>query len=78
MIELLCPIIAVQVNFNAIITAFYSKLALKSVLHYLEVKDNGPYQPQGQLGVSICNVIIPDVDQFNLKDAWIPIKHNAT
>lgn len=38
-----------------------------SVLHYLEVKDDGPYQAKGQLGVSICNVIIPDVDQFDLK-----------
>ena len=33
---------------------------------YLEVKDDGPYQAQGQLGVSIGDVIIPDVDQFNL------------
>lgn len=31
------------------------------------MKDDGPYEPQGQLGVSICNVVIPDVDQFDLK-----------
>ena len=34
---------------------------------YLEVKDDGPYQTQGQLRVPIGNVIIPDVDQFDLK-----------
>ena len=33
---------------------------------YLEVKDDGPYQAQGQLGVSISDVIISDVDQFDL------------
>lgn len=44
-----------------------------SVLHYLEVKDDGPYQAKGQLGVSICNVIIPDVDQFDLK--WCGYKY---
>lgn len=31
------------------------------------MKDDGPYQAQGQLGVSIRDVIIPDVDQFDLK-----------
>jgi len=33
------------------------------------VKDDGPYQPQGQLGVPIRDVVIPDVDQFDLKGA---------
>lgn len=42
-----------------------------SVPHYLEVKDDGPYQPQGQLGVSIRDIVIPDVDQFDLKGARI-------
>lgn len=31
------------------------------------MKDDGPYQAQGQLGVSICYVIIPNVYQFHLK-----------
>lgn len=33
----------------------------------LEVEDDGPYQPQGELGVSICDVIISDVNQLNLR-----------
>ena len=33
---------------------------------HLEVEDYGPDQPQGQLGVAIGDVVIPDVDQFHL------------
>ena len=33
---------------------------------HLEVKNDGPYQPQGQLGVAISDVIIPDVHQLDL------------
>ena len=32
------------------------------------MKDDGPYQTQGQLGVSIGDVIVPDVDQLDLWD----------
>lgn len=64
-------------NFTATIQWFIPKVALKSVPCYLEVKDDGPYQPQGQLGVSICNVVVSDVDQFDLKGAWIPLQLNG-
>ena len=30
------------------------------------MEDDGPYEPQGELGVSICNVIISDVHQLDL------------
>lgn len=30
------------------------------------MEDDCPYQPEGQLGVPIRYVIIPDVDQFDL------------
>lgn len=33
----------------------------------LEMEDDGPYQPQGELGVSICYVIISDVNQLDLR-----------
>ena len=33
---------------------------------HLEVKDDGPYQPKGQLGVTIRNVIVSDVHQLDL------------
>lgn len=33
---------------------------------HLEVKDDGPYQPKGQLGVAIRNVIVSDVHQLDL------------
>lgn len=33
----------------------------------LEVQDNCPYQPQDQLGVPVCYVIISDVDQLDLR-----------
>lgn len=46
---------------------FCKSKPFKNVLHYLEVEDDGPYQPQGQLGVSIGYVIVPDIDQFDLK-----------
>lgn len=32
----------------------------------LEVEDDGPNEPQRKLGVSICNVIIPNVHQLDL------------
>lgn len=32
----------------------------------LEVKNDGPYEPQCKLGVSICDVIIPNVHQLDL------------
>lgn len=34
----------------------------------LEVQDNCPYQPQDQLGVPVCYVIVSDVDQLDLKE----------
>ena len=40
---------------------------VRRIVCYLEVKDDGPDQTQGQLRVSICNVIVPDVHQFHLK-----------
>lgn len=46
---------------------FCKSKAFKNVLRYLEVEDDGPYQPQGQLGVSIGYVIVPDIDQLDLK-----------
>lgn len=38
----------------------------------LEVQDYCPYQPQDQLGVPICYVVISDVDQLDLrgKEPW--------
>lgn len=38
----------------------------KKLLMYLEVQDDGPDQTQGQFGVSVGDVIVPDVDQFDL------------
>lgn len=32
----------------------------------LEVEDDGPYEPQSKLGISVCNVIIPNVHQLDL------------
>lgn len=32
----------------------------------LEVQDYRPYQPQDQLGVPVCYVVISDVDQLDL------------
>lgn len=32
----------------------------------LEVEDDGPYEPQCKLGISICDVIIPNVYQLDL------------
>lgn len=32
----------------------------------LEVQDDGPDQAQGQLGVAVCDVIVPDVHQLDL------------
>lgn len=34
---------------------------------YLEVQDDRPYEPEGQLGVAVSNVIIPDVHQLHLR-----------
>ena len=33
---------------------------------YLEVKDDGPDEPKGELGVAIHNVLSSDVDKFDL------------
>lgn len=33
----------------------------------LEVEDDGPYQAQGQLGVSVRNVVVSDVHQLHLR-----------
>ena len=33
---------------------------------YLEVEDDGPDQTEGQLGVAVGDVVVPDVDQFHL------------
>ena len=33
----------------------------------LEVKDDGPDQTQGQLRVAVCDVIVPDVHQLDLR-----------
>lgn len=33
---------------------------------HLEVKDYGPYEAEGQLGVAVCNVIIPYIHQLDL------------
>lgn len=35
---------------------------------YLEVQDDGPDQAEGQLGVAVGNVVIPDVDQLHLRE----------
>lgn len=43
-------------------------LQQKALTAYLEVEDNRPYEPQGELGVAICNVVIADVHQFHLKE----------
>lgn len=32
----------------------------------LEVEDDGPYKPQGKFGISICDIIIPNVHQLDL------------
>lgn len=32
----------------------------------LEVEDDGPYEPQRKLGISVCDVIIPNVHQLDL------------
>ena len=32
---------------------------------YLEVKDDGPDEAEGQLGVAVHNVLSSDVDQFD-------------
>ena len=34
---------------------------------YLEVEDDGPYQPQDDGGPPVCDVRGMDVDQFDLK-----------
>lgn len=34
----------------------------------LEVQNNCPYQPQDQLGVPVCYVIVSDVDQLDLRE----------
>lgn len=33
----------------------------------LEVEDDGPYEPQRKLGISVSDVIIPDVHQLDLR-----------
>ncbi len=33
---------------------------------YLEVKDDGPDETEGQLGVAVDDVLAPDVDQLDL------------
>lgn len=30
------------------------------------MEDDGPYEPQCQLGISVCDVIIPNVHQLDL------------
>lgn len=30
------------------------------------MEDDCPYEPEGELGVPVCYVIVPDVDQFDL------------
>ena len=35
-------------------------------LSYLEVEDDGPDEPQRELGVPVHNVLAPDVDQLDL------------
>lgn len=35
---------------------------------YLEMEDDRPYEPQGELGVAVCNVIVANVHQFHLKE----------
>lgn len=36
-------------------------------MSYLEVEDDGPDEPQGELGVAICDVIVADIHQFHLE-----------
>lgn len=36
---------------------------------HLEVEDDGPYETQRQLWVSVSNIIIPDVHQLDLRFA---------
>ena len=39
---------------------------VKRLVSYLEVKDDGPDEPKGELGVAIHNVLSSDVDKFDL------------
>lgn len=32
------------------------------------MEDDRPYEPQGELGVTVCNVIVANVHQFHLKE----------
>lgn len=40
----------------------------------LEVEDDGPYEPQRKLWISICDIIIPNVHQLDLGLAKIKSK----
>ena len=39
---------------------------MKRLVSYLEVKDDGPDEPKGELGVAVHNVLSSDVDKFDL------------
>lgn len=39
---------------------------VKRIVSYLEVKDDGPDEPKGELGVTVHNVLSSDVDKFDL------------
>lgn len=39
-----------------------------TLLTYLEMEDDRPDEPQGELGVAVCNVIVANVHQFHLKE----------
>ena len=39
---------------------------VKRLVSYLEVKDDGPDEPKGELGVAVHNVLSSDVDKFDL------------
>lgn len=38
---------------------------------YLKVQNYGPYQSQRQFGIPVCDVIIPDVNQLDLRTTVI-------
>lgn len=47
----------------------------EAAARYLEVQDDGPDQAEGQLGVAVGNVIVPDVHQLHLQarsPQWCP------
>lgn len=42
---------------------------------HLEVKDDRPYEPKGELGVAIDDILTPDVDKFDLQQIERPLQN---